>query len=79
MQNLKPKKHLGQHFLADENIARKIVGLLDPNLEGPVIEIGPGMGVLTKYLLEKFDEVWVIEFDLSAVEYLKEKVSFAKY
>lgn len=73
MQNLKPKKHLGQHFLADENIARKIVGLLDPSLEGPVIEIGPGMGVLTKYLLEKFDEVWVIEYDSSAVEYLKER------
>lgn len=73
MQNLKPKKHLGQHFLADENIARKIVGLLDPNLDGPVIEIGPGMGVLTKYLLEIFEEVWVIEFDPSAVEYLKER------
>jgi 16S rRNA (adenine1518-N6/adenine1519-N6)-dimethyltransferase len=73
MENLKPKKHLGQHFLADENIARKIVSLLDAALEGPVVEIGPGMGVLTKYLLELFPEVWVVEFDLEAVAYLQER------
>lgn len=73
MQNLKPKKHLGQHFLADENIARKIVSILDVNLQGPVIEIGPGMGVLTKYLLEQFPEVWVVEFDPDAVQYLQER------
>jgi 16S rRNA (adenine1518-N6/adenine1519-N6)-dimethyltransferase len=73
MQNLKPKKQLGQHFLADENIARKIVGLLDTTLAGPIVEIGPGMGVLTKYLLEKFPEVWVVEFDADAVLYLKER------
>lgn len=73
MQNLKPKKHLGQHFLADENIARKIVSLLNPAGNGPVVEIGPGMGVLTKYLVEKFPEVWVVEFDLDAVAYLQER------
>lgn len=73
MQNLKPKKQLGQHFLADENIARKIVSLLDDFQEGPVIEIGPGMGVLTKYLIEKYPEVWVVEFDADAVEYLKKR------
>lgn len=73
MQNLKPKKQLGQHFLADENIARKIVSLLDDSLEGPIIEIGPGMGVLTKYLVDKYPEVWVIEFDADAVEYLKKR------
>jgi 16S rRNA (adenine1518-N6/adenine1519-N6)-dimethyltransferase len=73
MQNLKPKKQLGQHFLADDNIARKIVSLLDPSKEGPVIEIGPGMGVLTKYLLEQFPEVWVVEFDADAVAYLQER------
>jgi 16S rRNA (adenine1518-N6/adenine1519-N6)-dimethyltransferase len=73
MQNLKPKKHLGQHFLADENIARKIVSLLDGDLQGPVIEIGPGMGVLTKYLLERFPEVWAVEFDDDAVQYLQQR------
>ena len=75
MQNLKPKKHLGQHFLADENIARKIVSLLNVNVEGPVVEIGPGMGVLTKYLVERFEEVWVVEFDPDAVAYLQERFS----
>jgi 16S rRNA (adenine1518-N6/adenine1519-N6)-dimethyltransferase len=78
MQNLKPKKHLGQHFLADENIARKIVSLLDERLEGPVVEIGPGMGVLTKHLLEKFSEVWVVEFDAAAVTYLQERFAGTK-
>ena len=73
MQNLKPKKQLGQHFLADENIARKIVSLLDDSIQGPIVEIGPGMGVLTKYLLEKFPEVWVVEFDADAVEYLQKR------
>jgi 16S rRNA (adenine1518-N6/adenine1519-N6)-dimethyltransferase len=73
MQNLKPKKQLGQHFLADENIARKIVSLLNDSVQGPIVEIGPGMGVLTKYLLEKFPEVWVVEFDADAVNYLKER------
>lgn len=73
MQNLKPKKHLGQHFLADENIARKIVSILDADLKGPVVEIGPGMGVLTKYLLDQFPEVWVVEFDEAAVQYLQER------
>ena len=50
---IRPKKHLGQHFLKDENIARKIVASLQtPPL--PIIEIGPGMGVLTKYLIETY-------------------------
>lgn len=71
MQNLKPKKHLGQHFLADENIARKIVSLVPSDPQLPVVEIGPGMGVLTKYLLAQHSDVHVIEYDADAVEYLK--------
>lgn len=71
MDPLKPKKHLGQHFLADENTARKIVDLLQAPEQGPVVEIGPGMGVLTKYLLERFEQVMVVEFDPEAVDYLK--------
>lgn len=73
MQNLKPKKFLGQHFLADENIARKIVQSLDAPPDACVVEIGPGMGVLTKYLLERFDDFRVVEYDPDAVNYLEEK------
>ena len=50
---VKAKKHLGQHFLTDENIAKKIADSLTENGYNNVLEIGPGMGVLTKYLLEK--------------------------
>lgn len=68
---VKAKKYLGQHFLNDENIAKKIVDTL--TLEGykNVLEIGPGMGVLTKYLLQKDITTYVIEIDLESVEYLK--------
>lgn len=66
---VRPKKSLGQHFLKDENIARKIVEAL-PDPEGLVIEIGPGTGVLTKYLLEKFTNFICIETDQEAVDYL---------
>lgn len=71
MDKVKAKKHLGQHFLNDENIAQKIADAL--TLEGykKVLEIGPGMGVLTKYLLEKPIETYVIEIDTESVEYLK--------
>lgn len=69
--NVKAKKHLGQHFLKDENIAKKIADTL--SLEGykNVLEIGPGMGVLTKYLLEKKTTTYVIEIDSESVEYLQ--------
>ncbi len=71
MNKVKAKKHLGQHFLNDENIARKIADTL--SLEGydKVLEIGPGMGVLTKYLLEKPTQTYVIEIDAESIEYLK--------
>jgi 16S rRNA (adenine1518-N6/adenine1519-N6)-dimethyltransferase len=70
MDKVKAKKHLGQHFLKDEGIARDIADTL--TLEGytKVLEIGPGMGVLTKYLLEKPIETYVIEIDTESVEYL---------
>ena len=50
---VKAKKHLGQHFLRDENIAQKIADTLSLNGYNDVLEIGPGMGVLTKFLLKK--------------------------
>ena len=69
--SVKAKKHLGQHFLRDENISKKIADTLSLNGYNKVLEIGPGMGVLTKYLLEKDIETYVIEIDTESVEYLK--------
>lgn len=68
---VKAKKHLGQHFLRDENIAKKIADTLTLNGYKNVLEIGPGMGVLTKYLLEKDITTYVIEIDAESVEYLQ--------
>lgn len=69
--NVRAKKHLGQHFLTDENIAKNIVDGLTYNDHNIVLEVGPGMGVLTKYLLEKDAEIFVAEIDKESVEYLK--------
>lgn len=66
------KKHLGQHFLTDEDIAKKIADSLIGTNYNNVLEIGPGMGVLTKYLLEKKPKVTVMELDAESVIYLKE-------
>ena len=68
---VKAKKHLGQHFLSDEMIANQIADTL--TLEGykDVLEIGPGMGVLTKYVLKKPVTTHVIEIDQESVEYLQ--------
>jgi len=71
MDKVKAKKHLGQHFLTDENIARKIADTLSLKGYDKVLEIGPGMGVLTKYLLEKPIDTYVVEIDTESVEYLK--------
>jgi len=70
MDKVKAKKHLGQHFLNDENIAQKIADSLTLDGYRRVLEIGPGMGVLTKYLLEKPIETYVIEIDTESVDYL---------
>jgi 16S rRNA (adenine1518-N6/adenine1519-N6)-dimethyltransferase len=70
MDRVKAKKHLGQHFLKDEGIARDIADTLTLKGYAKVLEIGPGMGVLTKYLLEKPIETFVIEIDTESVAYL---------
>ncbi|WP_312825642.1 16S rRNA (adenine(1518)-N(6)/adenine(1519)-N(6))-dimethyltransferase RsmA [Epilithonimonas sp.] len=69
--DVRAKKHLGQHFLTDQNIARNIVDSL--SLEGykKVLEVGPGMGVLTKFLLQKDAEIYVAEIDQESIVYLK--------
>ena len=69
--SVKPKKHLGQHFLNDESIAKKIADTLTLKGYDTILEIGPGMGVLTKYLLEKPTTTYVIEIDTESVSYLE--------
>lgn len=73
MKLVKPKKNLGQHFLTDLNIAKRIADTVDACPDIPVLEIGPGMGVLTQYLVEKPREVKAVEIDTESVAYLYEK------
>ncbi len=73
MENVKAKKHLGQHFLKDESIAKAIADTLSLEGYNDVLEIGPGMGVLTKYLLDKPVNTFVIEIDTESVTYLNAK------
>ncbi len=73
MGHVRAKKNLGQHFLKDLNIAKKIVDSLDGEQINKVLEIGPGMGVLTQYLLpNKNFETHVVEIDTESVAYLSE-------
>lgn len=72
MKSVKPKKNLGQHFLTDLNIARRIADTVDACPGLPVLEIGPGMGVLTQYLVTKPREVKAVEIDRESVAYLHE-------
>ncbi len=69
---VRAKKHLGQHFLTDESTAEKIAESLTYSGYDNVLEIGPGMGVLTKYLLKKDVKLGVVEIDKESVEYLQE-------
>lgn len=71
-KRVRPKKNLGQHFLTDLDIARRIADTVDACPDIPVLEIGPGMGVLTQYLVEKPREVKAVEIDKESVAYLNE-------
>ena len=73
MRQVKPKKHLGQHFLTDLNVAKRIADTVDACPDIPVLEIGPGMGVLTQYLVEKPRPVKAVEIDRESVAYLHER------
>jgi 16S rRNA (adenine1518-N6/adenine1519-N6)-dimethyltransferase len=70
MKNVRAKKHLGQHFLNDEQIAFDITNLLSDGAKN-VVEIGPGMGVLTQYLVKKDFKTEVVEIDRESVFYLR--------
>ena len=72
MQQVKAKKALGQHFLTDLSIAQRIAASLEPRRDLPVLEIGPGMGVLTQFLLQQGSDTRVIEIDAESVAYLRE-------
>ena len=70
MKQVRPKKNLGQHFLVDLDIARRIADTVDACPDIPVLEIGPGMGVLTQFLVTKQREVKAVEIDRESVQYL---------
>ena len=72
MKQVRPKKNLGQHFLVDLNIAKRIADTVDePYDDLPVLEVGPGMGVMTQYLVTKPRPLKVVEIDRESVAYLK--------
>lgn len=70
MKQVRPKKNLGQHFLTDLTIARRIADTVDACPDIPVLEVGPGMGVMTQYLVNKPRPFKVVEIDRESVAYL---------
>lgn len=72
MKLVRPKKFLGQHFLKDLNVAKAIADTVDACPDLPVLEVGPGMGVLTQFLITKPREVKVVEIDFESVAYLRQ-------
>ena len=70
MKSVRPKKHLGQHFLTDLDIARRIADTVDACPRLPILEVGPGMGMLTQFLVTKERQVRVVEIDREADTYL---------
>ena len=72
MKQVRPKKNLGQHFLTDLSIAKAIADTVDACPDLPVLEVGPGMGVMTQFLVEKPRELKVVEIDRESVAWLNE-------
>ncbi len=72
MKTIRPKKFLGQHFLRDLGVARDIADTVDLFPDLPVLEVGPGMGVLTRFLVRKGRKLKVVELDFESVAYLRE-------
>ena len=72
MRLVKPKKALGQHFLKDLQIAERIADTMSEYKQLPDLEIGPGMGVLTQFLLNKEHDLTVVELDMESVDYLEQ-------
>ncbi|MDM8257234.1 16S rRNA (adenine(1518)-N(6)/adenine(1519)-N(6))-dimethyltransferase RsmA [Phocaeicola barnesiae] len=72
MKLVRPKKFLGQHFLKDLQVAQDIADTVDTCPDIPILEVGPGMGVLTQFLIPKGRPLKVVELDFESVAYLKE-------
>lgn len=68
---VRAKKSLGQHFLTDLSVAQRIAATMDTHRNQPLLEVGPGMGVLTQYLLEAGHDLRVVELDRESVAYLE--------
>ena len=77
IENVTPKKFLGQHFLIDENISKKIVYAFNLREFDKIVEIGPGKGALSKYLFDFSDKLILVEYDTESVEFIKS--SFKKH
>ena len=73
MKKLRPKKYLGQHFLNDTKISKKITEKLDLNNTQTIVEVGPGMGILTENLVKLDRNCFFVEIDNDAVSFLKKK------
>ncbi|MGL5731489.1 MAG: 16S rRNA (adenine(1518)-N(6)/adenine(1519)-N(6))-dimethyltransferase RsmA [Bacteroidales bacterium] len=72
MNKVRPKKFLGQHFLTDLSVAERIADTLSDYKQYPVLEVGPGMGVLTQFMIEKGYDLKVVELDRESVPYLEQ-------
>ena len=79
MHSVRPKKSLGQHFLNDNSIAKRIADTLDGFPDLPVLEVGPGTGVLTRFLIDKEKDLTVVELDRDSVAYLKKNFGDLKH
>jgi len=73
--NLRPKKHLGQNFLIDDNLLKKIILISEVSKDDTILEIGPGLGALTEPLIKKAKKVYAIEIDSTLYKFLSEKFS----
>ncbi|MDO4715906.1 MAG: 16S rRNA (adenine(1518)-N(6)/adenine(1519)-N(6))-dimethyltransferase RsmA [Bacteroidales bacterium] len=71
MRSIRPKKNLGQHFLTDLSIAQRIADTIDTHPDLPVLEVGPGMGVMSQYIMQKPRPYKVVELDGESVDYLR--------
>lgn len=73
LKSVRPKKNLGQHFLTDLHVAERIADTVDACPQLPVLEVGPGMGVMTQFLIPKDRKLKVVEIDRESVAYLSER------
>ena len=75
---VKPKKKLGQHFLNSSDIAKQIVDCIDSENIDSIIEVGPGMGILTQHIIDLNKKAYFVEIDSESVKYLKENYPLIK-